>query len=153
MVEAVTVVVETGFGVVVFRREAMTEEVREISDLGNRIAEGVIGVRRDDCAGRIAVMRHVAVVVVERHVDTAVDREIEKSTDASRALERTREVLAPRIPDDCIRSVRARDPLFDEVPIVIEIGGRRLGRCLADAARFRIVVVRHQQDAVRGDGL
>ena len=134
MVEAIAVVVEAGFGVVVFGREAMAEEVRKISGLGNRIAEGVIGVRRDDCAGRIAVMGYISVVVVEGHIDRPVDSEIEKSADTTRPLKRTGEVLAPRILDDRIRPVRVRDPLFDEIPIVIEVSRRRLGRHLADAA-------------------
>ena len=148
MVEAVAVVVEAGFGVIVFGRKAMSKGRREISRLGNRIAESIVGVRCDDCAGRIAVMRHVAVVVVERHVDAAVDREIKKSADTARALKRAREILAPRIPDDRIRSVRVRDPLFDEIPIVIEVGRRRLGRHLADATRLRIVEVGQNEDAI-----
>ena len=134
MIEAVAVVVEAGFGVVVFGRETIAKEVRERTGLSEGIAEGVVGVRCDDCAGRIAIMRHVAVVVVERHVDAAVDREIKKSADTTRPLKRTREVFTPRIPEDRIRPVRVRDPLFDEIPIVIEVSRRRLGRHLADAA-------------------
>ena len=100
MVEAVAVVVEAGFGVEVLRREAVAEEAGAPAGLGDEPAEGIVGVPRKGAAVDVKVARDVAVVVIARNVDNAVDREPQKPADAACALQRAGEVFAPVILDD-----------------------------------------------------
>ncbi len=97
MVEAVAVVVEAGFGIEVFCREAVSEEICKRAGLQNRVAEGVVCVLRNGVAGRVEVARYVAVVVVERNIELAgggvgsggvADSEVEQSADSRRAVAR-----------------------------------------------------------------
>ena len=69
MEEAVTVVVKTNFGIVVFRGKAVAEEVGKRAGLGDDFAEGVVGVLRDGVAAGIEVAGDVAVVVVAWNVE------------------------------------------------------------------------------------
>ena len=46
MVEAVAVVVETGFGIVVLRREAVAEDIAHGARLRERSTESIVGVLR-----------------------------------------------------------------------------------------------------------
>ena len=69
MVEAVAVIVEAGFRVEVFGREAVTEDVGERTGLRYGVTESVVGVLRNCGTGRVEVTGYVAVVVVERDVD------------------------------------------------------------------------------------
>ena len=72
MVEAVTVVVKAGFGIVILCGEAVAEESGERARLGDRAAEVVILVRGNDVAGFVYVLRDIAVVVVCGKVELAV---------------------------------------------------------------------------------
>ena len=101
MVEAVAVVVETGFGIVVLRGEAVAEEVGERTGLGDRAAEVVVLVRGGDVAGFVYVLRDIAVVVVCGEVELTVARDGKETTDTSRALERVGEVQSPEVLDFC----------------------------------------------------
>ena len=87
MVEAVAVVVEAGFGIVVFRGEAMAEEVGKRAGLGDEIAEGVVGVLRDGVAICVEVASDVAVVVVAWNVDRAIHGEVKQPADAASVLQ------------------------------------------------------------------
>ena len=69
------------------------------------------------------VTGYVAVVVVERDVDGIVDRKVEESSDAARALQCTGEVFAPVVVNGRYRAVCVGDALFDEVPVIVEEGG------------------------------
>ena len=86
MVEAVVVVVEASLGIVVFRGEAVAEEVGEGTGLEDRAAEVVILVCGDDVAGFIYVLRNIAVVVVCGEVELAVARDRKEAADTTRAF-------------------------------------------------------------------
>lgn len=87
MVEAVAVVVESGFGIVVLRGEAVAEEVGEGAGLGYDIAKGIVGVLGDGVAVGIEVAGDVAVVVVAWNVDRAIDGEVKQPADAASVLQ------------------------------------------------------------------
>ena len=96
MVEAVAVVVEAGFGIVVFRGEAMAEEVGKRAGLGGEIAEGVVSVLRDGVAICVEVASDVAVVVVAWNVELLSggvggggvgDCKVKQPANAARALQ------------------------------------------------------------------
>ena len=76
MVETVAVVVETGFEIVVFCREAMAEEAGEWAGLRDGVAECVICVLRNRVASRVKVAGDITIVVVERDVDSTIDRKV-----------------------------------------------------------------------------
>ena len=69
MVEAVAVVVKTSFGIVVFRGEAVAEEVGKRAGLGDDFAESVVGVLRNCVTVCVEVAGDVAVVVVAWNVE------------------------------------------------------------------------------------
>ena len=134
MVEAVAVIVVVGFSVEILCREAMAEEVGERTGLRYGVAESVVGVLRNCGTGRVEVTGYVSVVVVERDVDGIVDRKVEESADAARALQCTGEVFAPVVMDCGRGAVCVGDALFDEIPIIVEEGGSGFRRHLADTA-------------------
>ena len=148
MVKAVAVIVEVGFRVEVFCREAMAEEAGVWAGLGYGVAKSIVGVLGDRVAVGIEVSGDVAVVVVERDVDGIVDRKVEESSDAARALQCTGEVFAPVVMDCRGCTVRIGDALLDEVPVIVEEGRCCFRRHLADTARLRIVEVRDEQNAI-----
>ena len=69
MVEAVAVVVELSYGVIVFSREAVAEQVNKRAGCGDEITEGVVRVLGNCVASSIKVARDIAVVVVAGNVD------------------------------------------------------------------------------------
>ena len=148
MVKAVAVIVEAGFRVDVFGREAMAEEVGEGTGLRDGVAESVVGVGGDGFAGGIKVAGDVSVVVVERDVDRVVDREVKESADATRALQCTGEVFAPIVVNGRYRAVRIGDALLDEVPIIVEEGRCCFRRHLANATGFCVVEVYQDKNAI-----
>ncbi len=87
MVEAVAVVVKASFGIVVFRGEAVAEEVSEGADLGYKIAEGIVGVLGDGVTVCVEVAGDVTVVVVGRNVDRAIHGEAKQPADAASVLQ------------------------------------------------------------------
>ena len=153
MVEAVAVVVETGFGIVVLCRETMAKEVGERTGLGDKFSEGVVGIGGNGFACGIEVAGNVTVVVVERDVDCVIDRKVEVSTNSACALQRAGEVLAPEVADRRCGAVRVGNALLFEVPVVIEEGCRGIRGDLANAAGLRIVEIRQSKDAVCQYGL
>ncbi len=98
-VVAVAVVVEVGFGVVILRREAVGEDVGHVAVLVDRVAEGVVGVFGDEFAVLVPVADHVAVVVVAREVEVAVDADGDEPADAAGPLQRAGEVRPPEVRD------------------------------------------------------
>ena len=87
MVEAVAVVVKTGFGIVVLRGETVAEEVGEGAGLGYEIAKGIVGVLGNGVAAGVEVTSDVAVVVVTRNVDRAIHGEVKQPADAASVLQ------------------------------------------------------------------
>ena len=77
MVETVAVVVEAGFGIVIFCRETMAEETGERAGLRDGVAEGIVGVLCDRIAVGVKVARDISVIVIERNINCAVDCEVE----------------------------------------------------------------------------
>ena len=73
----------------------MAEEVGERAGLRDGVAESVVGVGGNGFAGVIKIAGNVTVVVVERDVDGIVDRKVEESSDAARALQRTGDIRLP----------------------------------------------------------
>ena len=69
----------------------MAEEIGDGTGLRYGVTESVVGVGGDGFACGIKVAGNVAVVVVERDVDCVIDREVEESADAARALQCTGE--------------------------------------------------------------
>ena len=151
MVEAVAVVVKTGFGIEVLCREAMPEEVGKRAGLGDEFSEGIVCVLRNSIAVLVKVARDIADVVVERNIDRAVNREVEKPTDATCALQRSGNVFAPVVTDRRRRAVRVGDALFYEVPVIVEEGCSRFWRDLLDAAGLGIIEISQSEDAVGRD--
>ena len=131
----------------------MTEDVGERTGLRYGVAESVVGVGGDGFACGIEVAGNVAVVVVERDVDGIVDRKVEESANAARALQCTGEVFAPVVMDCRGCTVRIGDALLDEVPVIVEEGRCCFRRHLADTAGFRIVEIRDEQNTVCRYGL
>ena len=76
MVKAVAVVEETGFGVAVFRGKSVAEKAGERTIGGRNAAEGVVDVLRNDVAIGIEVACDVAIVVIARNVDCAVNGQV-----------------------------------------------------------------------------
>ena len=72
MVEAVAVVVKSGFGIEILCREAVAEEVGEGAGLCDGVAKSIVGVLRNRVAGRVEVAGDIAVVVVAWNVDRVV---------------------------------------------------------------------------------
>ena len=68
MIKAIAVVIKFGFGIKIFCREAVVEEVGEGTELGDGVTEGIVGVSGDRVAVCINVLRYVAVVVVARNM-------------------------------------------------------------------------------------
>ena len=64
----VTVVVETGFGVVILRRETVAEEICERARLRDDFAEGIVCVLRYRIAVRVKIASDVADIVVAGNV-------------------------------------------------------------------------------------
>ena len=126
----------------------MAENVREMAGFADEFAESVVGVGGDGFAGGIKVAGDVAVVVVERDVDGIVDRKVEESSDAARALQCTGEVFAPVVVNGRGCAVCVGDALLNEVPVIVEEGCRCFRRYLADTARLRIVEVGDEQNAI-----
>ena len=87
MVEAVAVVVKTSFGIVVFRGEAVAEEVGKRAGLGDDFAESVVGVLRNCVTVCVEVAGDVAVVVVAWNVDRAIHGEVKQPADAASVLQ------------------------------------------------------------------
>ena len=69
MVEAVAVIVETGFDIVVLCREAVSEKIGERARLRYVIAEGVVGVLGNGVTVCVEVASYVSVVVVAWNVE------------------------------------------------------------------------------------
>ena len=116
----IPVVVEAGFGVVVFRAEAEGEDVGHRARLRDGAAEGVVGVGGHDLARLGDVVRDVAVVVVEREVPHAVHFGREEAADAARAVERAGEVAPPDVVDEVVGAGVARAPPFQhEAPAAV----------------------------------
>ena len=111
----------------------MAEEVGEGTGLRDGVAESVVGVG------------DVSVVVEERDVDGIVDRKVEESSDAARALQCTGEVFAPIVTDCGRGAVCVGDALLDEVPVIVEEGCRCFRRHLANTAGLRIVEIRDER--------
>jgi len=153
MVETVAVVVESSLGVVILCREAVTEEVGERARLRDGVAEGIVGILRNRVAIRIEVAGNIAVVVVERDVDSVIDCKVQQPADAACALRRAGEVFAPIVVDYRGCAVCVGDSLFYEVPIIVEKSSCGFRRQLADTAGFRIVKVRQSEDTVCRYGL
>ena len=72
MVEAVAVVVKSGFGIVVFCRETVAEEIGERAGLCDGVANGIVCVLGNCVTGRVEVTGYVSVVVVAWNVDRVV---------------------------------------------------------------------------------
>ena len=72
MVEAVAVVVEAGFGVKVFRREAVAEAVCERASLGDELAKGIVCVDGYCVARGIKIARDIAVCIVAGDIGCAI---------------------------------------------------------------------------------
>ena len=96
MVEAVAVIVEPRFRIVVLRGEAVTEEVGERSGLGDDVAESIVGVLGDGVAAGVEVASDVAVVVVAWNVELLSggvgsggvgDCKVKQPANAARALQ------------------------------------------------------------------
>ena len=87
MVEAVAVVVKTGFGIVILRGEAVAEEVGERAGLGDDFTESVVGVLRDGVAAGVEVASNVAVVVVAWNVDRAIHGVVKQPADAASVVQ------------------------------------------------------------------
>ena len=118
---AVAVVVEVGLGVVVLRGEAVGEEVGHVAVFVDRVPEGVVGVLGDEFAILVPVADHVAVVVVARKVEVAVDADGDEAAHAAGALQGPRQVWAPEVFDfrfDILVGVVA--VLVDQVPAVVD---------------------------------
>ena len=126
----------------------MAEEVGEGTGLRDGVAESVVGVGGNGFASRVKVAGDVSVVVVERDVDGIVDRKVEESANAARALQCTGEVFAPVVMDCGRGAVCIGDALLDKIPIIIEEGRYCFRRHLPDTARLRIVEVRDEQNAI-----
>ena len=62
MIKAVAIIVKAGFGIKVFCREAMAEEIGERAELQDEIAKGIVDVLRCGAAIGIEIMSDVAVV-------------------------------------------------------------------------------------------
>ena len=134
MVEAVAVVIEAGFDVVVFCRETMAEEVGERPGLGDDVAEGVVGVLRDGVAVGIEVARNITDVIIAWNVDSSINCKVKQSANAACRLKCAREVFAPVVVDCRRITIRVGDALLYEVPVVVEESRRRLGRDFPHAA-------------------
>ena len=134
MVEAVAVVVESGFGIVVFRGEAVAEEVGKRAGLGDDVAESVVGVLRDGVAVCVEVASDVAVVVVAGNVDRFVNCEVKQATYAACTLECAGEVLPPIVVNYQCASICVSDLFLNEIPVVVEERHGRIGRDLPHAA-------------------
>ena len=89
----------------------MAEEVGERASGGDEVSKGVVCVLGDGVSAGVEVSSYVAVVVVARDVDRAVDCAIEKPSDTSRALQRTGKILAPVVVARRCRSVGVCDAL------------------------------------------
>ena len=126
----------------------MAEEVGEGTGLRDGVAESVVGVGGNGFASRVKVAGDVSVVVVERDVDGIVDRKVEESSDAARALQCTGEVFAPVVVNGRGCAVCVGDALLNEVPAIVEEGCRCFRRYLANTARLRIVEVGDEQNAI-----
>ena len=100
-------------------------------------------------AAGVKVASDVAVVVIAWNVDHAIDCEVKQTTDAARALQHSRQILAPIIADSGGRAVRVGDALLDEVPSVVEERCGCFGRYLLHAAGFRVVEVCDEQYTIR----
>ena len=157
MVEAVAVVVETGFGIVVLRGEAVAEEVGEGAGFGDEFAESVVGVLRDGVAAGIEVAGDVAVVVVAWNVELLSggvgsggvgDCQVKQPGYAASALETAGEVFAPIVTNGRCCAVRVGNALFYEVPVVVEESRSCCLRDFANAAGFRVVEVREDNHTV-----
>ena len=88
---------EAGFAVEGFRAEAECEGVGERTSGGNDRAERIVDASGGGGAVFGDVAHDVAVVVVKREVERAVDANGEESPDATRALLRAGEVRSPEI--------------------------------------------------------
>ena len=122
MVETVAVIVKTDFGIVVFGREAVAEEVGKQSCLGYGVAEGVVGILRYGVAVFVEVARDVAIVVVCGEVELAIARNCKETADAARAVKRVGEVKSPEVLD--FRRIRCAavdgvDGFVNQVPVVV----------------------------------
>ena len=73
--------------------------IGERAGLGDGLAEGIVDVHGCDAAVGVEIVGDVPVVIVKRNIDCAIDGEIEKSADASLALERAGQILAPVVAD------------------------------------------------------
>ena len=167
MRETKAIIVEIRFGIEILRREAVAEEVGERARLGDDVAEGVVGVLRDGVAAGIEVASDVAVVVVAWNVELLSggvgsggvgsggvgDCKVKQPADATCALETAGEVFAPIVTNGRCCAVRVGNALLYEVPVVVEESSRCFGRHLLHAAGFRVVEVREDLNAVRGNGL
>ncbi len=124
-IETVAVIVEPSFGIVVFRREAVAEEVGEGARLRNGAAEVVVLVSGDDVAGFIYVLRDVAVVVEGREVELTVARHDKQAADASRTLKRIGKVEAPEVlnlGDVGDAPLYGVNGFVNQVPVVVDEG-------------------------------
>ena len=153
MRETKAIIVEPCFGIEILHREAVAEEVGKRAGLGDDAAEVVVFVGGDDVAGLVYVLGDVAVVVVAWNVDRAVDGEVNQSADAACALGAAGEVFAPIVAHGRCCAVRVGNALLYEVPVVVEESSRCFGCHILHAAGFRVVGVREDMNAVRGNSL
>ena len=130
----------------------MAENVGERAVLRDRAAEDVVGVGGDVCSTGVKVTCEVAVVVVAGDIDRAIHRQVEQPADTARTLECAGEVLAPIVVDRRDRAIGVGDALRDEIPVVVEERVRG-GRCdLLNTAASSVVGIRHEQNAIGGNG-
>ena len=68
MIKTVAIVIEACFGIKVFCRETMAEEVGECARFGDESTESIVGVRYYNISDGINILCDVTVVVVARDI-------------------------------------------------------------------------------------
>ncbi|OPZ94011.1 MAG: hypothetical protein BWY72_02405 [Bacteroidetes bacterium ADurb.Bin416] len=86
VVEAIAVIIESCFGIVVLGAEPVPEVVGHGAGLGYGATEGVVDILRYDNPLPVDISGYVSVGVVEWEVPCAIERNGKQSADAASAL-------------------------------------------------------------------
>ena len=119
-VEATLITDQARFAVEVFRAETKGELIGHVAVLVDDIAVRIENVLRGNRSGLGHIAHDIAVLIVAREVEHAVNRDGEKSSHATSTLFAAGKVIAPEVFDNASRAIGQGNLFEDDITAVID---------------------------------